>query len=125
MEFEFWRSVTSIVHYILFVVGFFSIIFYGAFNGKYTIRKFVIRFYVLFLTWVLITYLSNGCPITLLENYISNKVFGKPFYPFYDFSDTDVMMLLIEPKTYMLLGILLSMNVLDFLIKKFNKGDNI
>lgn len=49
----------------------------------------VIKFYLMFFIWGILCYILQGCPITLFENWVSNSIYGKPFYPNYTFSDSD------------------------------------
>lgn len=120
MTFEECKHITTIVHYVVVTLLFFSIVLYGFWKKEYTIETLIIRFYVVFFTWIGITFLLDGCPVTLIENKLAVKFWGKPFYPEYGFGQTDAFMWLTYPKIYLPLLLLLVTKGVTFLSKKIH-----
>lgn len=85
MSFEDARFLSEVLHYVISIGGtlLFLIINYKNFI------KVVVNIYLLFIAWGLLTFFMQGCPITLFENFISEKIYGKPFYPDYQFNGSD------------------------------------
>lgn len=121
MTFEECKEITSISHYIVVSIVFFSIVLWGVWRKKYTIETFIIRFYVMFFAWIGLTFALDGCPVTLLENQLAVKFWGKPFYPEYGFGQTDAFMWLRYPKIYLPLVVLLVIKGVNILSKKIHK----
>lgn len=120
MTFEECRDITSVAHYIVVSVVFFSIVLWGCWRKNYGIQKFIIRFYVMFFAWIGLTFMLDGCPVTLMENKLAVKFWGKPFYPEYGFGQTDAFMWLTYPKIYLPLLILLVIKGVTLLSKKIH-----
>lgn len=121
MTFEECKNITTIIHYALVLLVFFSIVLFGVWRKKYTIETFIIRFYIVFFIWIGIVFVLDGCPITLIENKLAVKFWGRPFYPEYGFGQTDAFMWLTYPKIYLPLVILLVIKGVTYLSKKIHK----
>lgn len=89
MTFEEAREAAELIHYAVILAVVAAIILY-----KPTLQRVVYRSYLVFGVWVSLVYLTNGCPLTHLENFISLHIYGRQFYPNYEFSDSDVFALL-------------------------------
>lgn len=114
MDFELARTVSEIMHYaiVLILTGLFIIKSYKNFIN------FVLKFYIIFFIWGIVCFIFQGCPITLFENWISTKIYGQPFYPNYQFTDTDFYYMITNSDFY-IPGVLMLVAIL--IKNKFNK----
>lgn len=85
MDYDIASYVSLVIHYFL-LWGSLIFILYKSYKNFF---RLILSFYILFLIWGFLTYLFNGCPLTLFENWISGKIYNKPFYPDYNFKKTD------------------------------------
>lgn len=122
MTFEEWKYFTSIAHYIVVIGVFFSLVLFGCWRKGYDLETFITRFYIVFFAWIGITFALDGCPVTLIENKLAVKFWGKPFYPEYGFGQTDAFMWLTYPKIYLPLVLLLIIKGVTLLSKNIHKS---
>jgi len=85
MPFENALILSEVLHYV-FILGMVLLFLLKRFKD---FIKLVLTSYVLFLVWGVTCYLFQGCPLTLFENWLSTRVYGKPFYPHYTFTNSD------------------------------------
>lgn len=85
INFDTAAYIFTVIHYLIALTITCLVIF----SGPKKPINFALRFYIAFFIWGLICYLVGGCPITLFENWVSERVYGKPFYPDYTFTNTD------------------------------------
>lgn len=91
MTFDEAKTVAIVLHYIIALTVAAAFILY-----KPAPIRVILRTYIAGAFWVVMTYLSDGCPITHLENKIAVAIYGKPFYEYYGFEDTDVHFLFFD-----------------------------
>jgi len=88
MDFETAAILSLWTHYALFILGSTYFILRGYFASGGGIIKSIRNFYIIILIWGFSCIIFDGCPVTLLENYISLKIYGEAFYPGYSFDQS-------------------------------------
>lgn len=114
MNFETASALSEVLHYVL-VLGLTLLFVIKTYKNFINL---VIKFYFIFFTWGALCFIFQGCPITLFENWLSTIIYGKPFYPDYQFTSSDFYYL-ITNKDFYIPGVLVLVTTL--ITNKFNK----
>jgi len=90
MSIETFCKVTFWIHIVIAQGGFLLLSLY-----KYKgLMNTLLRVAVLFVLWVLLNVVFDGCPLTHIENIVTHKIYGVWPMPNYSFKDSWVNMIL-------------------------------
>ena len=112
MVFETAKTVSFIIHLIL-VFSVFSVFLLHNWR-KTTLINLMYKLYICIFVWYFICVLFDGCPVTYLENYISYKIYGKYFYPDYNFSKSIVSTFIKDPSHFIPLFFVITYQLITY-----------
>lgn len=95
----------DVIHYGIVLILFLFGMFYR--HTKFTIFSVTIRFYLLISLWLIVCYISGGCPLTYAEIYTCKLLGLENPYPCYTFDESFAKYVLYDTYLYTPLIILL------------------